>query len=131
MFDRIASNSYYDIAVDTARNRIYLVIKGFWQTKDLVPHYIDDVGEAISLLRPGFTVLANLTRMVTPTAEVGAVHRQAQKLLVNSGLARSAEIVNDLLLTNVIDEYAGESKMIRRVFYDSGFAEVWLDSFEK
>ena len=32
---------------------------------------------------------------------------------------------------DVIDEYAGESKMIRRVFYDSGFAEVWLDSFEK
>jgi hypothetical protein len=131
MFERIASNSYYDIAVDTARNRIYLTIKGFWQTKDLVPHYIEDLSEATGILGPGFTVLANLTRMVPPTAEVSVLHQQAQSLLMKSGLARSAEIVNDPLLMSVVDEYAAVSRATRRVFYDPGFAEVWLDSFEE
>ncbi len=131
MFERIASNSYYDIAVDVTKNRIYLTIKGFWQTKDLVPHYIDDLDEATGMLGSGFTVLANLTRMVPPTAEVSVLHQQAQSLLMKNGLVRSAEIVNDPLLVNAVDEYAARLQMNRRVFYDPGFAEVWLDSFEE
>ncbi len=131
MFKQIASNSYYDITVDTEKNRIHLTIKGFWQTKNLVPHYIDDLGEAAGLLKPGFSLLADLTRMVPPTHEVCDLHCEAQKLLVKSGHARSAEIVKDFLLMNAVDDYSAAAKMTRRVFYDPGLAEIWLDSFKK
>lgn len=129
MLKTIASNSYYDIAIDAAKNRIHITIKGFWETKDLVPHYIADIREAVSLAGPSFSVLANLTRMVPPTHEVTGLHLEAQELLVESGLARSAEVVNDPLLTNVTNGYSTPLKMTRRIFYDPGFAELWLDSF--
>ena len=131
MLKSIASNSYYDIVVNPAKNRIQLTIKGFWQTKDLVPHYINDINEAISQLKPGFSVLVNLTRMVSPTHEVCALHCEAQKLLIKSGSARSAEIVKDSLLMNTVNGYSAELGMTRRAFYDPGFAEVWLDSFDE
>lgn len=126
----IASNSYYDISVDVSRNRIYLVIKGYWQARELVPNYLADLENAATMLKPGFTVLANLTRMVTPAHEVSSLHLEAQKILVKSGLARSAEILNDILLTNEANGYSAASQTTRRIFYDTGFAEVWLDSFD-
>jgi hypothetical protein len=131
MLEMIASNGYYDVSVDVSKNRIYLTIKGYWQAKELVPNYLADVGNAAAMLKPGFTVLANLTRTVPPGREVGSLHLEAQKLLVERGLARSAEVLNDLLLINVASGYPAASQRTRRIFYDAGFAEVWLDSFER
>ena len=131
MLKTIASNGYYDIAVDAAKNRIHLSIKGFWQTKDLVPYYINDINEAVSLLKPGFSILVNLTRMVSPTLEVSALHWEAQKLLIRSGGARSAEIVKDFLSMNMVEGYSAELGMPRRAFYDPGLAELWLDSLDE
>ncbi len=128
MFERITSNSYYDIAVDSAKNRIYLTIKGFWQTKELVPHYINDIGTAVGRMKPGFTVLADLTRMVQPTPEVCALHQESQVLLVKCGAARAAQIAYDPLLTNVLNQYSAELKISRRIFGETSFAEAWLDS---
>lgn len=129
MFKTIASNSYYDIAVDAAKNRIHITIKGFWETKDLVPHYISHINEAVSLARPSFSVLVNLTRMVPPTHEVTGLHHEVQKLFLERGLARSAEVVNDPLLVGATNGYSAPPEITRRVFYDPGFAEAWLDSF--
>ena len=131
MQERIAANSYYDILIDPAKNRVYLTIKGFWQTKELVPHYMNNLNEAADLLGPAFTVVANLTRMVPPPDEVGVLHKTAQKLMATRGMARAAEIVDDPVLIGVVNDYAVESKINRRIFSGQRFAEVWLDSFEK
>ncbi len=131
MLERIASNSYYDVLIDTAKNRIYLTIKGFWQTRDLVPHYIDDLSEAADLMRPAFTVVANLSRMVPPTDEVGALHKTVQKLMLERGMVRVAEIADDPGLIGVANGYAAETRINKRVFSSPRFAEVWLDSFEE
>jgi hypothetical protein len=127
MFERVVSNSYYEIAIDPAKNRIYLTIKGFWQTKDLVPHYVEDIGSAVARLKPGFTVLADLTRMVPPTHEVAVMHKRVRESLMENGLFRAAEIVDNPAVTGMLVEYPAGSKVNRRVFSGIVSAEAWLN----
>jgi hypothetical protein len=131
MLEKIASNVYYEIGVDVSRNRIYLIIKGYWQTKELVPNYVTDVGRAAGKVKPGFTVLADLSQMKQPADDVGALHQQAQKLLLEKGLSRTAEVLDNASLQKVTDEYATRSKMVKRVFPSTEKAEVWLNGAEK
>jgi len=127
MLERVASNSYYDIAIDPAKNRIYLTIKGFWQTKDLVPRYVDDIGSAVARLKQGFTILADLTRMVPPSHEVVVMHKLVRESLIESGLFRAAEIVDNPAVMSMLVEYLTSPKANRRVFSETAPAEAWLN----
>ena len=131
MLEKIASNSYYDIAVDVSGNRTHLTIKGFWETTELVPNFITDIGAAAEKMRPGFTVLANLTRMKPPPAVVCAMHEEAQALLISCGLECTAEIVDDPSLEKVLNDHACQSKMNKQVFVNTVDAEAWLDSLRR
>ncbi len=131
MLEKVTSNSYYEISVDAEKNRIFLTIKGFWQTEELVPGFIADIDAAARQVKPGFTALANLTQMKPPPARVGAIHVQAQRLLLGNGLALAAEVIDDAILREVADDYAAETKIERLVFDNLRDAEAWLNGTRK
>ncbi len=89
----IARNNYYEIAFQPAKNRVYLTITGFWGDPSVVPFYRSDWQKALAQVQPGFTVLADATRMKTHPAPVQALHEAIQRLLQKEGMRLSAKVV--------------------------------------
>lgn len=124
----IAANDTYIISVDPSKNRLYLKVIGFWQDSSAAPNYIDDLRKACTPLSEGFTVVADLTEMKAPPPEVGLVHQEAQKLLLDTGLKKTAEVHSaDAIAQMAVDRYSKTSGMEKMVFDNTGDAETWLD----
>lgn len=124
----IAQNEYYTIITDSKKNRLYLTVEGFWKSRSVVPNYIDDMKKALGELSKGYTILADVSRMKPPPAEIAAVHNESQTQAVAAGLKKTAEIVGeDIIAKMTVDRYAKESGMPKRTFDNKKDAETWLD----
>lgn len=125
----IAKTAYYSIAVDKTKNRIYLTIIGFWKSPEIVPAYVEDMKKACQEISPGFTVLADVTRMITPPAEVAAVHERAQQVTLAAGLRKTAEILpkEKALEKMALAKWSTASGMLKGMFHAIADAEAWLD----
>ena len=124
----IAKTNKYSVSVDSNKNRMYLTVVGFWASPSDVPNYIDDVKKASAAVTKGFTILTDLTQMKTPAPELGPIHEQAQKSLINAGLKKTAEILSDDAIAKmVMDRYSKASGMEKMVFNNKHDAEAWLD----
>ena len=124
----VVSNNYYSIQFDKTKNRFYFSIKGAWLKRDLVPNYLDDWTNAVKLTTPGFTILSDVTDM-GPNM-VHDLHIQAQKILVNAGLGRTAEVYKEgsIVAKAQVEQAAQDSGMPMRQFFNKQEAETWLDS---
>lgn len=122
----IDTNSYYTIGVDTEMNRIHIELNGFW--KDTPPQYLEHIDEAIKLVKQGFTVLADLTRLKAPPQNVSYVHIEAQKLLTRKGLSKTAELRPSRTITTLAArKWASNSNLNVRVFENYHQAIEWLN----
>jgi hypothetical protein len=125
----IAKTNFYTIGIDTAENRLYLKVIGFWNDLSLVSNYPDDIKKASQELTPGFTVLADLTEMKPMPKEVGPLYERAQKILVKSGLKKTAEILPEsAILKMQVKKFARSSEMPKAEFHSKEEAEAWLDT---
>jgi hypothetical protein len=69
--------------------------------------------------------------MKPPTTEVGQLHVEAQKSLVDSGLSKTAEVVGKAVLLEMqLKKFAQSSSMIKAEFDTTEEAEAWLDASE-
>ena len=59
----IAKNEYYELAVDEAKNRVYWTMKGFWKSMSVVPDFDKDWETTQSLLKSGFTLFGDLSKL--------------------------------------------------------------------
>ncbi len=124
----IAQNDYYAILVNTAKNRLYLTLTGFWKSRSVVPNYIEDMKKATQELSKGYTVLADVTQMKPPPKDVVNVHMEAQTVAIAAGLSTTAEIVSQDVITQMsINRFSKESGMSKGTFDNTEEAEVWLD----
>jgi hypothetical protein len=130
MKEVIATNQYYELAVDPSKNRLYYTIKGFWPNKSAVPENYNDFIKALARLKDGFDAVADVHDMKTPPEDVAQLHMSTQKLCVEKGIARTAEIFDQAMIRLVMDRYSRESKMNIQAFSSVIEAEVWLDSFK-
>lgn len=129
MKKEIASNKYYKISVDQEKNRVYFEIYGFWKDPSELPDYLADWKRAIGELKPEFTVLSDIRKMKPHSTSVTPLHEAAQRLLVEEGLDRTAEIMGDaVLLEFQTRQYAEKSSMKKREFGTAEEGEAWLDS---
>ena len=125
----IAKTAYYSIEVDKTKNRIYLTVLGFWKNAAAVPSFVEDVTTACKEVSPGFTVLADVSRMITPPPEVAAVHEKAQQATVAAGLRKTAEILpkEKALEKMALAKWSTASGMLKGMFHAIADAEAWLD----
>ncbi len=127
----IAKNDFYEINVNSEKNRIYLTIKGFWKDPSQVPEYIDNWSQVVEMVQTGFTIVSDVKEMKPPSTSVVPLHESAQKMLVDAGLDRTAEIVGDAVLLEIqLKRLADSSSMKRAEFENLEAAEAWLDSEE-
>ena len=124
----IASNQYYTMVADTAKNRGYLTIVGYWPNRAAVANYIDDLKKFTKEFTRGWTVVTDVTQVKPPPAEVGALHAEAQKVIMAAGLSKTAEIYGaDIIAKMALDKSSKDSGMNKKVFSNKADAEAWLD----
>lgn len=129
MTKEIAKNAHYAIVIDEDKNRVYLTIFGFWRNAEVVANYMPDWQKTIKLMKPGFTLLTDLSTMVTHPAEVTHIHRQAQELITEKGLKFTAEIKpKDFVTAFQLSKVAQKSQMPVKQFATFAEAEGYLDS---
>jgi len=125
----IAKTPYYSIEIDTEKNRAYLAFIGYCKTKDEMSTYLEDVTKAAQRLKKGFTLLTNATEFKTPPPEVSALHEKSQKIWVEKGLSKTAEILPESAITQLtLDRFAKTTGMKKKAFSQEKEAEDWLNS---
>jgi hypothetical protein len=130
MKEEIAKNNFYELRVDTAKNRLYYTIKGYWANISEVPENFADFEKAVDKLTRGFDAVADLREMKPPPEDVANLHIETQKLAVAKGLIRTADIVDSSLVSIVIKRYDRESARFKKAFDSVVEGEKWLDSFK-
>ncbi len=122
-------NKHYQIGIDKSKNRIYLTILGFWRSPEEVGEYLPDLDGALAELRPGFTLLTDLTQMKSHPQALNPVHLGAQQLLLSRGLTQTAEIVRSSFVQFQAESLSKQSAMPRRQFSTFEEATTYLDQF--
>jgi len=75
--------------------------------------------KAIQLLNISFTVLVDMRNMQTPGHLLKDLHIKAQKVVVDAGGVRSAEVIpGRISLELELEDYATDSLLIRKAFKD-------------
>ncbi len=126
------SNEYYDLRYDQEKNRIYFKIKGFWPSTDTVPGYLDKWKDIVKQTKPEFTVLGDITEMKVPPQEIMNLHVEVQNLVLEKGMRKAAEIVDESILKLAVNRIARSSGLyvVKRQFHEYRRADAWLDSKE-
>jgi hypothetical protein len=98
---------------------------------DDIPNFLNDIRQASDQLSEGFTLLTDVTEMKTHPPEVSDLHVESQKIWLEGGLLKTAE----LMPPSEVDRFAHErrakaSGMPCRAFESAEEAETWLDENE-
>ncbi len=131
MKEVIVSNQYYELVVDPSHNRLHYAVKGFWPNAAAVPNYYNDFVKALSKLNRGFDIVVNVLDMKTPPEDVAQLRISAQKLCIEKGVSRTAQVLDQSMVRLVMDRYSRESQLDMKAFGSVVEAEVWLDGFKK
>jgi hypothetical protein len=130
---QIAKNPLYEISVDETLNRLLIKSIGFWRSPEAVPHYVDDMKKAVSLLKPNFQCLNDTSELLTTPASVQErVIFPTVKLLQEAGLTTTAiilpkEEISKMSTTRIAGEVKRSTSKIE-YFGSKEEAAAWLDS---
>lgn len=129
MRKELVKNEYYETFVDTEKNRLYSIYRGFWKSKSDFPDYIENTNRAMSFLRPGFTSLVDLREMKIPPPEIAELMVEAQKISAEAGFSRGARIVDAAIAKTATGRVSRESDAEEKIrtFDNWEEAEAWLD----
>lgn len=125
----VAHTPYYELMYNYSKNRIYLVIKGFWKNKEVVPLFLEDLQKALTLTTPGFTLLTDLSTMLTHPPRLSMLHIQAQNLVQAAGLGKAVRVIpSDRIATLQVEDISTKSLMPSKNFTSLQEAERWLNA---
>ncbi|MCC9138518.1 hypothetical protein ACFSKU_07935 [Pontibacter silvestris] len=126
----ISKNSCYELMYDSTKNRVYLVINGFWKSIESVPDYLQDWKRTLLFVRSGFTLLADFTAMITHPQSIADLHIQAQNLIVKAGIKKAALVESkDRIAVLQNQAIVKQTNLPAESFVAAKEAESWLDSF--
>lgn len=119
------------ITYDALKNRIYLSLEGFHDLEEAV-RLREEYEKAIAQCRPGFTVLADVSKYRPGSPEVQKVHAEAAKMAADAGVKKVARVVGETPLGGMqIDRIAKtEGHYPSAHFVTMEEAEAYLDSEE-
>lgn len=128
---QIAKNSCYELMYDSVKNRVHLVINGFWKSIDSVPEYFQDWKRTLLFIRPGFTLLADLTNMITHPQSVADLRVQVKSLIVQAGIKKAALVEPKDRIAVLQNQYIiKQTNLPAKCFATVKEAEAWLNSSE-
>ena len=123
----VAKTDCYELLYHEEFNRIYFAIKGFWKNADVVPDIAKDLNKALELTTPGFSILADMSGMVTHPQDLNALHIQLQKSLLSAGLVYGAYVESTDKIANFqVEQTIQISQINLKPFKSRQEAEEWL-----
>ena len=124
----IAFRPEYQITAEITRNRIfYKHFAELAQAQEL-PEYLHDWQQALDSMRPGFTILSDMTELAEVSGPLARLFEQAQQLLDGRGLRMIATVQPpEVALPHAHDSPEAPSKFPRRNFTDLWEADKFLD----
>ena len=126
---QVAKNIYYELLYNETKNRIYFKICGFWKNKGVVPELLDDWDKALTYVQPKFTVITDMSTMITHPQELKNLHAEAQHKVRAAGVLQVANILPDDKIARLqIAAIADTTQLPSRNFDSLEEAEQWLDS---
>ncbi len=126
----VVAREGYRITVDDSRNRLLFEVWGDVVDHGLFATILEDWRKACSVVRPGFTLLADYTQV--GVFALPQIWSEAQALIVSAGVEKSAVFWGKRVLGRYATEKAAqdastEYSMRRRSFETRAEAEAWLD----
>jgi hypothetical protein len=128
----IAETEFYSIETDRVKNRAYLTFTGFCKDVDKMSNFLNDIEKATQGLTKGFTLLTDASQMKTPSKEVSDLHESSQKIWIEKGLLKTAEIIPESAMVQMtLKRYSSSTGMKKKEFQNRVEAEAWLDLKEE
>jgi hypothetical protein len=122
----IASTTFYSYHIDKTKNRMYVAYGGAWLKPSQVPDFVKHHEEALTQLRPGFTILADWREM--ESVILTDLIEECQKQAIAAGVSKVARVYDQPTFKEVqADSVSKRTGIIARRFYDIAEAELWLD----
>jgi len=128
--ETIVKNKFYEIAINKVKSRVYIQIIGFWRSPQEAGNYLKDLDRALQGFSGKFTLLVDLTQMISHPLEVQPIHLQAQQLLLSRGLLQTAEVYKSSFVQFQTTKISKQSKMPLQQFTSIEGAEAYLDSIK-
>ncbi|MDJ0762460.1 MAG: hypothetical protein QNJ97_05670 [Myxococcota bacterium] len=124
-------SDHYIMEFDKAKNRVFGKIFGFWQQPEDEPDFINHWREILKHVSPGFSILIDASEFMTPPQKVLALISEVQRLSIEAGIHKRAEVVPGSHIGSMAIEFAAERSgigSITRKFASHEEAEKWLDN---
>lgn len=127
----IAYRPEYHVRVDEARNRmVYERFEELTLATEL-PYYLSDLQRALALLRPGFTVLADLRRTLGPNLRLLSLFLKSHTMMMQAGIGMMAEVhPASHTMYQISQVVRAQTHLPTRQFTSREEADAFLDSFQ-
>ena len=132
MIKKLTETDLYILAVDESKNRLYQTVRGKWIVPTTSYRYEGEVGNALTRLRRGFTVLNDARQAETiMSPEWVKIAGNIRKRLVDAGMKASAEVLPENAIAQMqVSRVSRQAGFKTEYFSDLKEAEKWLDSLE-
>lgn len=127
----VAYRPEYHVRIDEARNRmVYERFEELTIAAEL-PFYLSDLQRALALLRPGFTVLADLRRTLGPNLHLLPLFMESHTMMMQAGIGMMAEVhPASHTMYQISQVVRAQTHVPVRQFTSREEAEAFLDSFQ-
>ena len=82
------------VEYDIAKNRIYIVLEGFHDVEE-ARRVKEAYREAAEILKPGFTVLSDVSKYVPGSEAVQKVHAEVAVIASKAGVGKVARVIGE------------------------------------
>jgi hypothetical protein len=128
--DTIVPKDGYSVKVDQNKNRLFLEMEGDVFERNKFENIPTEMKEGCRILKPGFTCLADFTKVkLFALPDIAAA---VQKTILEEGVRKVASVWGEQLLAKMSISKAADSSGDayvdrRRVFTERAEGEAWLD----
>ncbi|GAB2849932.1 hypothetical protein [Hymenobacter ruber] len=123
----IAFRPEYQITAEPSRNRIfYKHFAELAQAQEL-PEYLHDWQQALDAMRPGFTILSDMTELPEVSGPLARLFKEVQQMLNGRGLRMIATVYAPDSASGNGQEEESTPERPRRSFTDLWEADKFLD----
>src|SRR5215471_4546662 len=82
-----------EVRIDSAKNRLYLLLRGFWSVEMATAVSIR-IKQEVKALKPGFTIINDISQLKIGPPEAAAIVKECQEWLGANGSGRVVRVVS-------------------------------------
>ncbi|QHL87030.1 hypothetical protein GU926_06105 [Nibribacter ruber] len=123
----VTNTPLYELSVDSCKNRVYFNAKETLSNPDQVPDFIRDWEDALELVQPGFTLLADLSQVSYISQSLEALTMHVHRVMVEAGIHQAAEVYQKEDVEVHLSKIAQRTDFPLNFFDNVQDAERWLD----